>query len=117
MIPKRFLLLDGVLRLSANKVDCSDLDTEEFINWSFASASPSPPKYSYWLRLWRDYALKLGFYAMGCCWLGKGCKFMEWLTNLLFAAIDGTPSFSLMLLLLLGRRTGIRRSDSVGFLS
>ena len=54
---------------------------------------------------------------MGCCWLGKGCKFMEWLTTLFFAAIDGTPSFSLMLLLLLGRRTGIRRSDSVGFLS
>ena len=54
---------------------------------------------------------------MGCCWLGKGCKFMEWLTTLFFAAIDGTPSFSLMLLLLLGRRTGIRRSDSEGFLS
>ena len=52
---------------------------------------------------------------MGCCWLGKGCKFIEWLTTLFLATIYVTPSFSLMLLLLLGRRTGIRRSDSVGF--
>ena len=61
--------------------------------------------------------MKFGFYAMGCCWLGMGCKFIEWLATLLLAAIYGTPSFSLMLLLLLGRRTGIRRSDSIGFLT